>query len=349
MPDDLIEELEYKKYMNIAINMAKRGVGNTFPNPSVGCVIEKDGVIIGRGWTGNGGRPHAETQAIKSVASNAEKTADIDSKQLYSTENANLYVTLEPCSHFGETPPCVNAIIDAGIKKVVIANGDPNPKVSGKGVKILKDHDIEVIENIGYEEAGIINAAFFKSILYKIPYITLKLALTGDGKISIAKGERSWFTNNIAKSYAHMLRYKNDAILVGSGTLIADNPSLTCRLNGLEKYSPKRFILSNKIDVINDEFNCFPSRVVKGDIKDIVSDLTVNNGITRLLIEGGGETAISFLDADMVDEIHLITAEKVKGDSNSTNILESIAGYLSKYHLSEERNLGDNSLVVYKR
>lgn len=339
MPENLIEELEYQKFMNIAINMAKRGVGNTSPNPSVGCVIEKDGLIIGRGWTGNGGRPHAETQSIKSVINKGD----------YSTESANLYVTLEPCSHYGETPPCVNAIVEAGIKKVIIANGDPNPKVAGKGIKFLKENNIEVIENICRKEAEIINAGFFKNILEERPYITLKLAFTGDGKISMANECKSWFTNDVAKSYAHILRYRNDAILVGGETLRDDNPSLTCRFNGLEEFSPKRYIMSNKINEIDKTYNCFPAEILNGEINDIVKYLAVKNGITRMLIEGGGQIAISFLDCDIVDEIHLIIADDIKGNTEADNIRELISEYLEEYNLVEDRNLEDNKLLIYKK
>ena len=213
--------------MKVALSLARRQLGRTHPNPSVGAVIVKNGQIIANGITDNGGRPHAETIALNDAGENAK--------------DADLYVTLEPCSHHGKTPPCINAIIRSGIKAVYISCRDPNPEVNGAGIEALKKAGIKVIENVCHKEALEINRGFFSVIKKKRPYIALKIATSLDEKITNPKGR--WLTGEPARNYGHLLRARYDAILTGAGTVIADDPLLTCRLPGLEGHSPIRIVL----------------------------------------------------------------------------------------------------------
>lgn len=242
------------RYMQIALSIAARGIGLTAPNPSVGCVIVKNDVIVGRGWTAAGGRPHAETQALKSAAELAK--------------GATAYITLEPCCHQGETSPCTDALIRAGIYRVVIATGDLHPKVSGKGIAALKKADIEITEGICEEEAKQLNAGFFSVVSKNRPLVTLKLATTLDGKIATSYGESQWITCEKARRFAHLLRYRNDAVMVGVGTVLADNPSLTCRLPGLEKYSPIPIIMDSNLRTPPDSKIAENGWIVTWSVKD---------------------------------------------------------------------------------
>lgn len=209
-------------HMRAALALARRGLGNTWPNPAVGCVIVRPGPgggqVVGRGWTQPGGRPHAETEALR-------RAGDL-------ARGATAYVTLEPCSHFGRTPPCCNALVAAGVTRVVAALRDPDPRVDGRGFYMLRDAGIEVQEGLLEAEARALNAGFASRIVQGLPLVTLKLATTLDGRIATASGESQWITGPAARREAHMLRARHDAVLVGSGTVLADDPDLTCRLAG---------------------------------------------------------------------------------------------------------------------
>jgi len=288
---------EDKKFMHIALNYAKRTVGLTAPNPSVGCIIVKNNQIIGVGNTAQGGRPHAETVALAMAADKAE--------------GAIAYVTLEPCCHYGKTPPCAKALIDAGISKVVIATKDPYEKVAGGGIKMLQKAGIEVVTGVLEQKARQVNAGFLSVQELGRPYVTLKLATSTDGMIAKNDGKQLWLTGDIAKSYSHMLRAKNDAIMVGSGTVIADTPSLDCRLPGMADQSPIRIIMDGRGRYAQEG----KLRVGKGaDIDADPHDLAIvlnklaEKGITRLLVEGGSALATSFLKADLIDELIWIKA-----------------------------------------
>ncbi len=218
------------RFMQAALSLARRNLGQTWPNPSVGALVVKDGRIIAQGWTARGGRPHAETQAL-------------DASRRSTRKGATLYVTLEPCSHHGKTAPCTEAIIKAGISRCVIACRDPNPQVNGKGIEQLKKAGIEVIEHICEKEAREINRGFFSVIEKKRPYIALKIATSLDGKIDCP--QKPWITGEQARAYGHLLRSRYDAIATGIGTVLADDPLLTCRLPGLEDRSPVRIVFDS--------------------------------------------------------------------------------------------------------
>lgn len=361
---DLQNNLD-KKYINIALNLAMRMVGKTAPNPAVGSVIVKDGTVVGIGATAQNGRPHAETIAIKMAGEQ--------------TKNADMYVSLEPCCHEGKTMPCTDAIIQSGIKRIVIACGDPNPIVSGNGIKKLKDSGIEVVSFIEEAAAKEINRGFFYTQLLKRPFITLKIATSLDGKIALQNGKSQWISGEISRKYAHMLRARNDAILIGSNTVKADNPDLTCRLKGLEKFSPVRVILSTKFDfdqnckiltspnakswiftnqIIDKNakfsphvkiFNCNKNDEGFLDIKEIVTMLA-NNGITSLIIEGGAKIAAAFLTAQLIDEIVWIKAPIIIGNDGRSAISnlgfeELMQAY--KFTSVDKFSLGHDSAEIF--
>ena len=194
-------------HMRAALALARRGLGTTWPNPAVGCVIVRDGRVVGRGWTQPGGRPHAETEALRRAGEAAR--------------GATAYVTLEPCSHWGRTPPCCNALAAAGVARVVVAMRDPDPRVDGRGFAMLREAGIAVEEGLLEAEAQAINAGFSRRIREGLPLVTLKLATTLDGRIATAKGESRWITGPAARREAHAMRARHDAILVGSGTVLA--------------------------------------------------------------------------------------------------------------------------------
>jgi diaminohydroxyphosphoribosylaminopyrimidine deaminase / 5-amino-6-(5-phosphoribosylamino)uracil reductase len=322
-----------KQYMDAALALARRGLGLVWPNPAVGCVLVDEAEhVVGRGWTQPGGRPHAETEAL-SRAGEAAK-------------GATAYVTLEPCAHFGETPPCAKALIDAGVARVVIAMKDPDPRVAGRGVSMLEDAGIEV--NLGLREdvAADINAGFVSRITQKRPLVTLKAASTLDGRIATASGESKWITGEAARNHGHVLRARNDAILVGIDTALADDPHLDCRLPGMEGMSPVRVVADTSLRIDP------ASRLVKGaqdrptwvfcaagaeqrriegltkrgvtvieanadaDGRPAVADILTRlaeRGITRVLVEGGGRLAATFLKAGMVDRLAWFRAPGIIG------------------------------------
>ncbi|MCK8783849.1 bifunctional diaminohydroxyphosphoribosylaminopyrimidine deaminase/5-amino-6-(5-phosphoribosylamino)uracil reductase RibD [Roseomonas sp. NAR14] len=220
--------------MRAALRLARRGLGNTWPNPAVGCVVvDASGQVAGRGWTQPGGRPHAETVALARAGERAR--------------GGTAYVTLEPCSHWGRTPPCCNALIAAGIARVVVAMRDPDPRVDGRGFAMLRAAGIAVQEGLLEAEAQAVNAGFSRRIRQGRPVVTLKLATTLDGRIATATGESRWITGPAARRMAHALRARHDAILVGSGTVLADDPDLTCRLPGMARVPIARVVADARL------------------------------------------------------------------------------------------------------
>ena len=222
-------------YMRRAIAAGRRLRGSTGENPSVGCVIVKDGEIVAVASTAIGGRPHAETQAL-AMAGEAAR-------------GATVFVTLEPCCHHGHTPPCTDALIEAGVARVVTGHDDPDPRVSGGGHKALRDAGIEVTQAIAADEAGWGLRAFFKRHVSKLPYVTLKLAVSADGKISAMPGQPTKITGDAARDRVHLMRAEVDAILVGVSTVLADDPELTCRLPGMADRSPVRIVSDSKLSI----------------------------------------------------------------------------------------------------
>lgn len=302
-------------YMSVALDLAREGLGKTVPNPSVGCVIVKDDEIIAKARTANSGRPHAETIAIEQAGEN--------------TKSATLYVTLEPCNTCGHTGPCVSAIIKAGIQRVVIACSDPFQKDAGS-IDALKQAGIDVVENFAKEEAEEINKGFFTTITKNRPWVTVKIATSLDGKIATASGESKWITSEASRHYVHQIRATYDGILTGTGTLMADNPTLTVRLEGYDGPQPKRFVLNNnqklpeQANILNDikqsPVYFVTSQQPQSELKDkglqfinapyeegfdlnTALEKIKDKDITRLLIEAGPKTITSFLKTGLVDEI----------------------------------------------
>lgn len=357
-----------KKFLTIAINIAKKNIGKTTPNPVVGCVIVKNGEIISSAATAFNGRPHAERIAIDKVK---------DKEKLV---GATLYVSLEPCCHFGKTPPCVDVIIQSGIKKVVIASIDNDKRVNRQGIEFLKRNNIEV-EIIEIQEAYEINRGFFKANQGKIPFTTLKLAVSLDGKIALKNQESKWITCEDSRKFSHYLRSTNDAILVGANTVKKDNPSLDCRISGLENFSPKRFIITKKIDfdinlkifqncneiptfilTLNNQksqnFDEFEKIGVKTlfcaeknneiDLKSALNQI-YQQEVNSLLIEGGNNLATKILQENLVDELIWIQSNKILGndalsaigDLNFTQINQS----LQNFKLISSKKSGENDVI----
>lgn len=371
--------------MQHALRLAARGLGNVAPNPAVGCVIVKNGSVIGMGWTQPGGRPHAETQALAQAGEAAE--------------GATLYVTLEPCSHHGHTPPCTSAIIAAGIREVFVACIDPDPRVSGNGIAVLQAAGITVHTGLCETEAIALNAGFFKKVQEQRPLVALKLATSLDGHMATASGESQWITGKPARDYGHLLRSRHDAILTGSGTVRTDNPALTCRLRGLEQFSPQRVLLDTQCRVSVDcaLFNT-PSQtlpltggggkeatsrgnnvrllVVHGmenaappNVPDHVEylplptdmhgiDLTntlhllAGRGMTRLLVEAGPRLSTAFLKAGLVDRLYWFRAPILLGGDGKSAIDPLDIATLSdapRWRMEERISLGGDVLEVYGR
>jgi diaminohydroxyphosphoribosylaminopyrimidine deaminase/5-amino-6-(5-phosphoribosylamino)uracil reductase len=316
-PDDL-------RFMQLALTLGRRGLGNAWPNPAVGAVVVKDGVVLGRGWTQPGGRPHAETEALGRAGAQAR--------------GATLYVTLEPCSHHGRTPPCADAIVAAGITRVVSALGDPNPKVAGEGYGRLRAAGIAVSEALCADEARRDHAGHIRRIRDGRPHVMLKLAVSADGKAALAGRMPVQITGEATRARVHLMRAMSDAILVGIGTVIADDPALTCRLPGMSKASPVRVVLDPGLrlpltsqlvktardipvwafcatDTPSERERLLSEQgvtVIRTASKDGMLDLAAvlhalsERGITRLMVEGGPRVAASFLRADLVDEAALL-------------------------------------------
>jgi len=318
--------------MRAALALARRGLGTTWPNPSVGCVIVKHGVVIARGATQKGGVPHAETVALER-AGNAAK-------------GATAYVTLEPCNHHGKTPPCTAALIKAGISRVVVAVEDPDPRVSGRGIAALIDAGIYVETGLLAAEAENVNAGFFSLMKQGRPLVTLKIASSLDGRIAVASRESRWITGEPSRARVHLLRATHDAVMVGSGTVLADDPELTCRLPGMGNRSPVRIIADRSLRVPLTANVAATAREVptwflvrhgiSGDRRDAFKSCGVEivdvpetemgetdlpgalkelgkRGITRLLVEGGATIATSLLQADLVDRLCWFRAPSVIG------------------------------------
>ncbi len=310
----------HQHFMQRCLQLASKGLGSTYPNPLVGSVIVLDGKIIGEGWHKKAGNPHAEVNAINNV------------KDINQLSNATLYVNLEPCCHFGKTPPCTNLIIEHKIKNVVIGSLDPNPKVAGKGVQLLQETGCNVLIGVLEKEATWLNRRFFTSVLQQRPFIILKWAASNDGFISPSKREKTapvWITGKASRQVVHRWRSEEQAILVGINTVLVDNPSLTTRL--VEGNSPHRFVIDpqNKTPlnaaILNDQaattivsnspFDGIESFknidwVASGDsiIKAIINHAKIL-GIQSLIIEGGAYTLQQFIDSGFWDEARIFTGK----------------------------------------
>jgi diaminohydroxyphosphoribosylaminopyrimidine deaminase / 5-amino-6-(5-phosphoribosylamino)uracil reductase len=331
--------------MGTALALARRGLGNVWPNPAVGCVLirpDLNGLVVGRGWTQPGGRPHAEAEAL----ARAGKLA----------RGATAYVSLEPCAHHGKTPPCADSLVSAGVRRVVAACQDPDPRVSGKGIAILEKAGIDVTCGVRESEASDLNAGFILRNTENRPLVTLKEATTLDGRTATSTGESKWITGDGARRIGQGLRARNDAILVGIGTVLADDPALTCRLPGLAERSPIRVIADSKLRIpltcqlvetaaewptwVLSLPDCEKSRkedltkrgvtVIETlpdgngrlDIGSAVKTLA-NEGVTRLLVEGGGTIAAAFIRAGYVDRVAWFRSPGILGGDGTA----AIAGF----------------------
>jgi len=314
--------------MTQALRLAQQGIGHCAPNPTVGCVIEKNNQIIGLGRTAKGGRPHAETEALKMAGENAR--------------GATLYVTLEPCSHHGKTPPCAEAIINAGIARVVIACRDPNPQVNGNGIALLQKNNIEIIEGIGEAEAIEINRGFFSRMLRRRPWVILKTATSADGFIAKADGSSKWITGETARRHGHLLRAKNDAILTGSGTYLFDQPQLNVRIAGLEETSPARYVLDRRGRIEESEFTILNDASLEAMLTHMAEE-----GVNHLMVEAGAELSAAFLRAGLVDEIYWYRAPTLLGEG-----ITAFHGEWEKLpqrpQQFSERSLDEDRLTVYR-
>lgn len=322
-------------FIREALRIAKNAEGRTSPNPLVGAVIVREGKIIAEGWHRKAGTPHAEVHALNMAGDLAK--------------GSTLYVTLEPCSHYGRTPPCANKIVESGISKVVIAMKDPNPKVAGRGIEILQNAGIEVEVGILEDEAKKLNEVFLKWITEKMPFVTAKFACSLDGKISTVKGQSQWISCEESRKFTHKLRDLNDAIMVGIGTVLADNPSLTTRL--VEGKNPTRIIVdslartpldskvvqdkqaktiiavtknapSEKITALeNSGVEIIFAGENKVDLKILLEKLAERE-ITSILAEGGGTLHFSMLKEKLVDKIFAFMAPKILGGKSALTSVE---------------------------
>ncbi len=362
---------DHHAFMGGALALARRGMGETWPNPTVGCVFVRDGRVIARGRTARGGRPHAEAAAIAAAREAGHDLA-----------GTTAYVTLEPCSHHGRTPPCADALVEAKVARVVVATADPDPRVSGGGLTRLRDAGIEVVEGVRRGEADEINAGFFQRVREGRPLVTLKLATSLDGRIATASGESKWITGDDARARGQLLRATHDAIMIGIGTAEADDPELTCRLPGLGDRSPVRIVIDSKARLRLDSklvrtankiplwlmcsemvgierFNDTGVGIVligppvddKVDLAGVMAMLA-QKGITRVLVEGGGRLAASLLAADLVDRLAIFRSGVVIGGDG----LAAVAGYgLEKLDLARRytrqslQEIGADALETWAR
>jgi diaminohydroxyphosphoribosylaminopyrimidine deaminase/5-amino-6-(5-phosphoribosylamino)uracil reductase len=310
--------------MTLALTLAARGLGRVWPNPAVGCVILRDGHIIGRGWTQAGGRPHAETEALRRAGAAAR--------------GATAVVSFEPCSHHGETPPCADALIEAGIRQVVTATEDPDPRVHGRGIERLRAAGVAVTTGTGEEAARALNRGFILKVTQQRPMFTLKLATSLDGRIAAAGGDSRWITGPEARQVAHRLRASHDAVLVGAATALSDDPELTCRLPGMEASQPVRIVLDGRLRLparrhptwivtaedadrervravrhAGAEVIVLPHQAGAGCAPAAIAKALAERGLTRVLIEGGGQVAGSFVRDGLVDDIAWFRAPTLLG------------------------------------
>ncbi len=358
-------------WMTRALMLGRRAMGATAENPAVGCVIVKDGFPIGLGWTGEGGRPHAETLALQ-MAGEAAK-------------GATAYVSLEPCAHHGRTPPCAEALVAAGLRRVVTTIEDPDPRVAGRGHDMLRAAGIEVTTGVLAEEARRDLAGFLSRITRGRPHVMLKLAMSNDGMITAERGRSTAITSELASARVHLMRARADAIMVGVSTVLADDPMLTCRLPGMDKRSPLRVVSDSRLstprasrlvasarevplwllttaDADGESVHslsaagaevivCKPTGEGKVDLQDALQHLA-ERGIGRLMVEGGAHMARALIEADLVDEAVFLTAPLELGEGG----LPALAGLdlavvtaSAQFRLIDEERLGPDTLKGYER
>lgn len=329
------------EYMQKALSLAQKAKGFTSPNPCVGALVVKDGTIVGQGYHRRAGGPHAEVEALDAAGTNSA--------------GATLYVTLEPCHHFGKTPPCTHKIIGSNVKKVVVGCKDPNPFVGGGGIRYLEENGIEVVSGVLEEEAETLIEDFIWYVRNdKKPFVILKTASTLDGRTATRTGDSKWITGSASRAFAHQIRHETDAILIGSGTLHSDNPSLTARIEGVETRDPARIILDTHLTIkenaqvltqtskaetiVVTHSHASPEKRAllekKGtQIMDVglregrldLQELMIKLGqmsFLSVLIEGGGTVAGAALRAGIVNKLLLFMAPRIMGGSDGKPLFE---------------------------
>ncbi len=365
---------EDARWMAHALRLGRRGLGNTWPNPAVGCVIVKDGVLVGHGWTRAGGRPHAERVALDRAGERAR--------------GATAYVTLEPCAHHGRTPPCADALVAAGVARVVVALPDPDPRVQGRGLARLAAAGVAVDLGCRAGEAALDQRGFLLRVSRHRPLVSLKLATSLDGRIATATGESRWITGAEARRRVHLMRASHDAVMVGVGTVRADAPTLTVRGLGI-RHQPVRVILDSRLSLAPDGpaaanlvatldeaplWLCHgpeasaarraawekagarllpcpvdaDGRLAIGGVLEALAAA----GITRLLCEGGGRLAASLAKADLVDDLHWVTAGKLIGGDGHAAIASlglTALDAAPRFDLVESRSVGGDLWQLWRR
>ena len=357
------------RYMALALSLGRRGQGAVWPNPAVGCVIVKDSRIVGRGWTAPGGRPHAETQALAQAGGAAH--------------GADVYVTLEPCAHHGQTPPCAQALIDAGVARVVVAVNDSDPRVDGRGISLLRAAGVTVETGVLETSARADHAGFFARTDLGRPMVTLKLASSFDGRIATATGESQWLTDAPARRVVHAMRARHDAVMVGGGTARHDDPSLTVRDIGIDR-QPTRIVLSRRLNLplsgnlartaahiplilchgpnpdpllrqtwtdLGATLVPCPERGGQLDILQALQQLGAM-GLTRIFCEGGSALAASLIGADLVDQLIGFTAGLVIGAEGLPAIGAMGLAQLERaprYRLDQSLHIGPDLMHVWTR
>jgi len=369
--------------MQPAIALAERGLGATWPNPTVGCVIVSDGVVVGRGRTGLRGRPHAETQALAMAGARAR--------------GATVYVTLEPCSHHAHTPPCADALVAAGVARVVVACGDPDPRVNGAGLARLRAAGVEVATGVMEQAAAEALAGFFARVRLGRPLVTLKLATTLDGRIATQAGESRWITGTRAREAVHALRGRHDGVMVGAGTVAADDPELTCRLPGFSARPTVRIVADSRLrtpagarlvasahqapswilyhtDSLPEGAEPRPGEITPSRAQllaeagarcvlvpadpggiDLAAALRAlgTRGLTRVLVEGGAQLAASLLAADLVDRIVWFHAPGTMGADGIPALsalgVDTLAAMPRFVRVGEPRALGADVMTLFTR
>ena len=362
---------EDNRFMDMALALARRGLGQTWPNPSVGCVLVRYGRVVGQGWTQPGGRPHAEAVALEQAGPDAQ--------------GATAYVTLEPCSHHGQTPPCADALIAAGIVRAVVALRDPDPRVDGKGVNRLRSAGVHVSEGVRAMSAREVNAGFLSRIAGGRPLVTLKVASTLDGRIATASGESRWITGAPARAVVHAMRAAHDAVMIGSNTALVDDPMLTCRLPGWGGRQPTRIVVDGRLRLPltgqlvasarsiptwlitlrggdRDRIRAYRDagavvieaaerRTGMLDLTGVMRDLA-QRGLTRVLVEGGSVLAAGLLTDDLVDRVAWFRSPTAIGGDGLAALQALGVDSLERIHRFERvavRPVADDILETYRR
>jgi diaminohydroxyphosphoribosylaminopyrimidine deaminase/5-amino-6-(5-phosphoribosylamino)uracil reductase len=357
------------RFMALALSLARRGLGRVAPNPAVGCVIvDGGGHIAGRGWTQDGGRPHAETEALRQAGGRGR--------------GATAYVSLEPCAHHGQTGPCAEALINAGVARVVSATEDPDPRVAGKGHALIKAAGISLTVGVREIEAQALNAGFFSRVRRGRPAVTLKLATTLDGKIALASGASRWITGERARAHVHLLRAQHDAVMIGIGSALADDPELTCRLPGVDTRRLVRIVVDSRarlspssklassareqpvwlLTASSTDAAAAASLAAKGveilrvpasplglDLAAALKTLG-DRGLTRVLVEGGAVLAASLIKVALVDNLLWYRAPTIMGDGLSAVAALGLADVngLPRFRREETIRLGDDVLETFR-